>query len=925
MTAPHSRNEERPQRERPYPPRTSGRWVRGAGPRVALVAVLALLTVVGGARAGEAVPDAAVSLSLGGPRTPALPPYLFNSGTPATNPFDICADCYSWSSTYLQASANHDLTARRFTVNAGAYAHAFRLWWAYGSEGPYDPFRNRGGAPGDFSRISIDLYAPAPGGGPGPLVANLDGTWTLLNAQTHYREFTLDEPYVFADSVYYLSVRAETSRPDYEAVILLMACAPHDAAVDYESAENTLWSTDGWDPYTTDNRPYNPCPRDMDFGLQVLGFNVPNGVDPVPAESCLTGDCLLVSFDFHRVDATPMRGYSVTFQLSPELRMCPEPDSIVEGTYLQSVGATTFQVLSGPNGVYTVDNALLGYPCGAVGVGNLFTIRVVHDPGLLDATGTITVTSVLARDCQNHPLPGVPGLPGSLLIDRTPPTPVTSFTAVQLKSGNNPPPPQPTMQVTRIQLDFVPPADAAEVEVYRAPFGNYPEYDDPPNPGAVPAVPSYPPPAPWTRLSGPSATPVIDRPLARDYWYYVAFVKDACGNVSDPTIALNPALATPLPGTLNYHLGDFSQGVAPVCVGDNRVFLEDLSLLGAHYGASESDPEYLPCVDIGPTLDGSPDAQPQTDNRIDFEDLMIFAPNFEQVGFREEPEERSGPAHMEAARSLLSASGQRPPELVLLPDEAPSSSPGRRSFRLLLRGGEGLVQGAHAEIEFDRERWSLASMEGGELLDMAAERAFSAGFASPRGVCFDAAMLGAGATFPRDGELAVLSFQPEAGPVGTPGSPPPPRLRASDLRDPANLRVSAGEGTRAAIEAPTPSRDPKDLTPVRDPKALTPARDASPPGASVPGELRLEARPNPSAASVDVRLCLPRAGEATVRVLDIAGRIVRSLHTGTLPAGESVWSWDGRTDAGTRAGAGVYLCVVHASGETRGIKIYRVR
>jgi len=55
------------------------------------------------------------------------------------------------------------------------------------------------------------------------------------------------------------------------------------------------------------------------------------------------------------------------------------------------------------------------------------------------------------------------------------------------------------------------------------------------------------------------------------------------------------------------------------------------------------------------------------------------------------------------------------------------------------------------------------------------------------------------------------------------------------------------------------------------------------------------------------RVVLPRAMEAAVRVYDVAGRTIRALSTGTLPAGETVLTWDTRNRAGREVAAGVYL------------------
>jgi hypothetical protein len=79
--------------------------------------------------------------------------------------------------------------------------------------------------------------------------------------------------------------------------------------------------------------------------------------------------------------------------------------------------------------------------------------------------------------------------------------------------------------------------------------------------------------------------------------------------------------------------------------------------------------------------------------------------------------------------------------------------------------------------------------------------------------------------------------------------------------------------------------------------------ESVPPGGPT---LRLTASPNPTRAGADVALALPQAAAGDVTVLNVAGQSVAVLASGTLPAGESHWHWDGRTANGTDAGAGVF-------------------
>src|SRR5262249_3123035 len=70
--------------------------------------------------------------------------------------------------------------------------------------------------------------------------------------------------------------------------------------------------------------------------------------------------------------------------------------------------------------------------------------------------------------------------------------------------------------------------------------------------------------------------------------------------------------------------------------------------------------------------------------------------------------------------------------------------------------------------------------------------------------------------------------------------------------------------------------------------------------------MRLTATPNPTRAGVELVLSLPEAADGEVTLLNVAGQSVAVLARGGFPAGYSHWHWDGRTQSGTDAGAGVF-------------------
>lgn len=100
--------------------------------------------------------------------------------------------------------------------------------------------------------------------------------------------------------------------------------------------------------------------------------------------------------------------------------------------------------------------------------------------------------------------------------------------------------------------------------------------------------------------------------------------------------------------------------------------------------------------------------------------------------------------------------------------------------------------------------------------------------------------------------------------------------------------------------------------------------DAGPPGAA--GAFRLFAvQPNPSAAGAAAVFDLPAARPVRVRVLDVGGRLVRTLAAGRREAGRHAVHWDGADDAGARAPAGLYWFEVTAGTDRAFTKCIRLR
>ena len=166
------------------------------------------------------------------------------------------------------------------------------------------------------------------------------------------------------------------------------------------------------------------CTGTASYSILITAPGGSNTVNVANAPACITPahSCQTIPVNIARTDATGIRLFSITFQLSSELQLCgPVGANVLEGDYLSNVSGTSFLVTSNGGGSYTADGTILGTPCGATASsGNLFNIKVTNTGG--SGTGTVTVTSVVLRDCSNATLASTIGTTGSATIDNTPVT-----------------------------------------------------------------------------------------------------------------------------------------------------------------------------------------------------------------------------------------------------------------------------------------------------------------------------------------------------------------------------------------------------------------------------------------------------------------------------------------------------------------------
>jgi hypothetical protein len=96
--------------------------------------------------------------------------------------------------------------------------------------------------------------------------------------------------------------------------------------------------------------------------------------------------------------------------------------------------------------------------------------------------------------------------------------------------------------------------------------------------------------------------------------------------------------------------------------------------------------------------------------------------------------------------------------------------------------------------------------------------------------------------------------------------------------------------------------------------------------AAVPSALRLyAAAPNPFNPRTTIRFDLPTAGPVRLSVYDLAGRLVKVLVEGKIPAGSHEAVWDGRDSSGRAVPSGSYLARLVAGGKVEGVRLSLVR
>lgn len=142
-----------------------------------------------------------------------------------------------------------------------------------------------------------------------------------------------------------------------------------------------------------------------------------------------------------------------------------------------------------------------------------------------------------------------------------------------------------------------------------------------------------------------------------------------------------------------------------------------------------------------------------------------------------------------------------------------------------------------------------------------------------------------------------------------------------------NFRFDADAPPAAASavgEAFDPGIGSTFVLPTQAPAAPAPDPGARPEAAATGGPALAVTGANPFSDGTRVAVRLARAQPARVAVIDAAGRTVRVLSDGDLPAGRTEIRWDGHDSRGARTAAGVYFVRLVAGGGAHTRKVTRL-
>jgi len=380
--------------------------------------------------------------------------------------------------------------------------------------------------------------------------------------------------------------------------------------------------------------PFNP-----DGQVAIDKIYIGTQVTPVPVDNDAITCGQTKRVDFHLnldCDDGPIRGYTIrvlcpegegvlTFD-SDDVTVNVVPEGLLSDQYLWQVYRSPGAALDND---WTIDYVILGDGAIPDGIPNDVNLFSIDFQAVGDGVGHVIVEQAGVGLVPGGPPPPVGCNETSIIVDCIAPPPVTDMGALR---GHN-----------KVNLSWTFAGDTSDtLEIWRGMWyvappdtsvSAYPEYDDHVSPDDL--EPTWPldhadmaPSDEWfhVRTVPADQDTIIDFPnapdgLRRGIYYYVVFARDEVGNYS----AGPDAYAR----SLSYLLGDLPNLSGTVPANGRIDINPEINRLGLCYGTIDGDAFYDPFCDIGPTNDTSGAGIPLTDDVIGFEDLMIFATNFD--------------------------------------------------------------------------------------------------------------------------------------------------------------------------------------------------------------------------------------------------------------------------------------------------------
>ncbi len=428
--------------------------------------------------------------------------------------------------------------------------------------------------------------------------------------------------------------------------------------------------------------------------------------------------------------------------------------------------------------------------------------------------------------------------------DVTPPAAPTSLVA---QPGHN-----------KIQLSWVNSSSAGVVgvKIQRVQWTDYPNYGSLPTPTAAPVYPANH--TVGLTVHDVAATPSLPAShldvmslsnATRDIYYYGAFAYDAAGNYSAAAVSAQAR-------STSYWLGDIAAAF------DGSVYFTDLVVFTGTYGVNHGQPGFVDHADFGPTHNNSPKGIPLPDDKVEFEDLAIFAINFNNVS----------PMMAKNSPTLSGAPVSNTANLRLV-DRLTADG---YFVDLVLDNRSNDSKSLIGEISFDPSQLSLVSSTIGEDIANPSLPLFFKSIVGESKVSISAAVLGEGLAFTGSGTIATLKFQTRT------ATPLRAKLTRADIRDNAN----------SSIIAP--------ISPVGEPETIT--AQANPSGYSIS-----QNSPNPFNPDTKIAYGLPAATKVSIRIYNVMGQLVKSLVDEYQPAGTYEAIWNGTNDSGEKVASGIYF------------------